>query len=150
MPTSQHRWPLWPWLVLTVAGVTITAGAAIVGAATSSDGGSAVPVTTRITVTATQFVTATVTATVTVSPPPAGGPAAELTDGLHEVGVDVLPGRYETAGPSGTNTGGCYWTRSSKGGGIIDNGVVRGPGTLTVLANELVETTGCQPWRLVG
>ncbi len=109
MSTSQPRWPLWPWAVLTAAGVVITAVAAVVGTATRNDtGGEQLP--TRITVTATQLVTTTINVTITVAPPP-DHPA---------------------------------------GGGVIDNGVINGPGTLTINANELVETAGCQPWQKVG
>lgn len=148
MPTSQHRWPLWPWLVLTVAGVVITAVAAIVGATATGDSeGEALGP--RVTVTATEYQTSVVTETVTVAPPP-GTPTDALLDGLHRVGVEVNPGIYQTTGPSGTNAGGCYWTRTDAGGGIIANGVVTGPGTITINAEELVETTGCQPWQKVG
>lgn len=146
--TPKHRWPVWPWLVLTVAGVVITTVAAFVGTAASS-GSAPDPAAARVTVTATQFETTTITATVTVSPPPPSGPAAELADGLHAVGVDVQPGTYQTPGPSGTNAGGCYWSRTDTRGRLIDNGVVNGAGVLTVNANELVETAGCQPWQKV-
>jgi hypothetical protein len=148
MPSSQRRWPLWPWLVLTVAGLVVTVTAAIVGTATSSESAADQPPS-RVTVTATQFLTTSVNVTVTVPPPPAV-PAAALLDGIHEVGVDVQPGVYQTTGPSGTNAGGCYWTRTDGEGGLIDNGVISGPGTLTINANELVETAGCQPWQKVG
>lgn len=148
MSTPQPRWPLWPWAVLTAAGVTITAVAAIVGTATSDESGAG-QATTAITVTATQLVTTTVKVTVTVTPPP-DQPATALLDGIHKVGIEVEPGIYQTTGPSGTNAGGCYWTRTDSGGGVIDNGVVNGPGTITVNTNELVETAGCQPWQKVG
>jgi hypothetical protein len=138
---------VWPWLVLTVAGVGVTVVAAIVGTAAGSDP-SAEPTAAKVTVTATEFQTNTITATVTVAPPPAT-PSAALLDGLHRVGVEVQPGVYQTIGPSGTNAGGCYWTRTDIGGGIIDNGVEAGPSTITVTANELVETEGCQPWQKV-
>lgn len=148
MPTSKPRWPLWPWVVLTASGVMITAVAAVVGTAVSSERtGEQPPV--RVTVTATQFQTTTVNVTVTVSPPP-GQPGTVLLDGIHRVGIDVVPGIYQTTGPSGTNAGGCYWSRTDLQGGIIENGVIAGPGTLTIMANELVETAGCQPWQKVG
>ncbi len=148
MTTSEHRWPVWPWLVLTVAGVVVTGVAAIVGTTTSGDNAAdAAPVT--VTVTATQVQTSTVKMTVTVTPPPEV-PATALLDGIHTVGVEVQPGVYQTTGPSGTNAGGCYWTRSDGTGGVIENGVITGPGTLTIQLNELVETAGCQPWQKVG
>lgn len=146
---TQHKWPWWPWAVLTAAGVAITAVAAIVGTATSTDGGEAEQLPTRVTVTATVFDTTTVKVTVTVAPPP-DQPGRALLDGIHRVGAEVEPGIYQTVGPSGTNEGGCYWTRTDSGGGVIDNGVITGPGTLTIAANELVETVGCQPWQKVG
>ena len=148
MTTSDRRWPVWPWLVLTVAGVVVTVVAAIVGAAANSDD-AADSASTRVTVTATQFQTSTVQVTVTVAPPPEI-PATTLLDGIHTVGADVQAGIYQTTGPSGTNAGGCYWTRSDGEGGLIENGVITGPGTLTVSLNELVETAGCQPWQKVG
>jgi hypothetical protein len=148
MSTSQRRWPVWPWVVLTVAGVAVTAVAAVVGTAASSEQGADEPPQ-RVTVTATQFQTTTVNVTITVTPPPAV-PATALLDGIHRVGVEVEPGIYQTTGPSGTNSGGCYWTRTDTTGGIIDNGVITGPGTLTIGPNELVETAGCQPWQKVG
>ncbi len=148
MTTSEHRWPVWPWLVLTVAGVVVTGVAAIVGTTTSRDNAAdSAPVT--VTVTATQVQTSTVKVTVTVTPPPEV-PATALLDGIHTVGVEVQPGVYQTTGPSGTNAGGCYWTRSDGTGGVIENGVITGPGTLTIELNELVETAGCQPWQKVG
>jgi hypothetical protein len=148
MTTSDHRWPVWPWLVLTVAGITVTTVAAIVGTSAGTDE-AADPAAARVTVTATEFETTTVEVTVTVAPPPEV-PATALLDGLHTVGVEVQAGIYQTTGPSGTNAGGCYWTRTDDAGGLIDNGVVEGPGTLTVYRDETVETTGCQPWQKVG
>ena len=146
--TSDHRWPWWPWLALTVAGVVVTVVAAIVGsAASTSESADTSPI--RVTVTATQVQTSTVKVTVTVAPPPEV-PATALLDGIHTVGPDVQPGIYQTTGPSGTNAGGCYWTRTDGGGGLIENGVITGPGTLTVTLNELVETAGCEPWQKVG
>jgi hypothetical protein len=150
MPTSsQPKWPLWPWAVLTGAGVAITVVAAIVGTAAGSGSGAAEQPATRVTVTATKIQTSTVKITITVAPPP-GEPEKALLDGIHRVGVEVEPGVYQTTGPSGTNEGGCYWTRTNSGGGLIDNGVINGPGTLTIAVNELVETAGCQPWQKVG
>jgi hypothetical protein len=148
MPTSQPKWPLWPWVVLTVAGLLITAVAAVVGTAVNSESAADQPPV-RVTVTATEIRTSTISVTVTVPAPP-DQPGKALLDGIHRVGAEVEPGVYQTTGPSGTNAGGCYWTRTDGEGGLIDNGVISGPGTLTINANELVETAGCQPWQKVG
>jgi hypothetical protein len=148
MAKSDRRWPVWPWLVLTVAGVVVTVVAAIVGTAASTNE-TADSASARVTVTATQIQTSTVKVTVTVAPPPEV-PATALLDGIHTVGTDVQAGIYQTTGPSGTNAGGCYWTRTDATGGLIENGVITGPGTLTVNLDEFVETAGCQPWQKVG
>ncbi len=143
---NGHRWPLWPWLVLTVAGVVVTAVAAIVGTVAGSDSTDGEPpAATRVTVTATQFETKTVTETVTATP--SSGPLPEFSDGLFQVGVDVQPGTYRTEGPNGSNEGGCYWSRTSPRGDLIENGVVNEPGTVTIQSGERIDTAGCLPWR---
>lgn len=146
---TGHRWPLWPWLVLTVAGVVVTAVAAIVGTvASSSSSDGEPPAATRVTITATQFETKTVTETVTATPPP--GPKSQFSDGLFIVGVDVQPGTYRTEGPNGRNAGGCYWSRSDAGGEVIQNGRVNEPGSVTVRKGERIDSAGCLTWRRAG
>lgn len=146
---TGRRWPLWPWLVLTVAGIVVTAVAAIVGTTAGSGAQeSEPPAATRVTVTATQFETRTVTQTVTAPPP--SGPRSEFSDGLFEVGIDVQPGTYRTEGPDGTNDGGCYWSRSGPRGDVIDNGVVNEPGAVTVRQGERIDSAGCLPWKRAG
>jgi hypothetical protein len=145
-----HRWPLWPWLVLTVAGLVVTAVAAIVGTVASrADPEEGAPAAApRVTVTATQFETRTVTETVTEKPPP--GPVSEFADGLFVVGVDVQPGTYRTDGPNGSNSGGCYWSRTGARDDVIANGVLNKPGTVTVQKGERIDSAGCRPWRRTG
>ena len=141
-----HRWPLWPWLVLTVAGVVVTGVAAIVGTVAGTDSSeNTPPATPRVTVTATQFETKTITQTVTAPPP--SGPLSEFSDGLFRVGTQVQPGTYKTDGPNGKNAGGCYWSRSAPSGDVIQNGVVNEPGTITVRPGETIDSAGCLPWR---
>jgi hypothetical protein len=142
-----RRWPIWPWLVLAVAGGVITAVAAIFGTVSTEDSATTPPAA-QTTLTVVRVETSTVTATVTVAAPHAG-PATQLVNGLHQVGVNVVPGTYRTTGPDGTNGGGCYWTRTSATtGDLLDNGVLSGPGTITIAQDELVETAGCRPWAL--
>lgn len=143
----ERRWPLWPWLVLTIAGIGITAVAAIVGAVVDSDADTAEePAPTTVTVTAIQIQPSTVTKTVTATSP--SGPVAEFDDGVFEVGVDVLPGTFRTDGPDGTNVTGCYWSRIAPSGDIIANGVLNRPGTVTMNDGDRFDTAGCQPWHL--
>lgn len=144
----KRRWPIWPWLVLAVAGAVVTAVAAVFGTVSGDDPDVTRAAAGQTTLTVVQVETSTVTATVTVAAPPAG-PAVQLVNGLHQVGVNVVPGTFRTAGPDGANGGGCYWTRSSTTtGDVLDNGVVSGPGTITLALDELVEIAGCQPWAL--
>jgi hypothetical protein len=144
----QRRWSLWPWITLVVAGLFVATVAAVISNAARSPGGVR-PVATEPPQTVTETVTKTVTATVTVtvSPSAPATPAAEFGDGSHVVGLNVAPGAYRTAGPSGTNASGCYWARrKGNGSGVVEFGVVSGPGTITVNAGELVESDGCQVW----
>lgn len=144
---TKRRWPIWPWLVLTVAGIVVTAAAAIVGTLASSDADEDTPpATARVTVTATQFETRTVTETVTASPP--ARPVSEFANGLFKVGVDVNPGTYRTDGPDGRNAGGCYWSRTDSSGDVVENGVINEPGAVTVAQGETIDSAGCLPWRL--
>jgi hypothetical protein len=144
-----RRWPLWPWLVLTVAGVVVTGVAAIVGTtAGSTASGDAPPAAVRVTITATQFETKTITSTVTAKPP--SGPLAEFGDGLFLIGVDVQPGTYKTDGPDGSNSGGCYWSRTDTRGTVIQNDVINEPGSVTVKKGERMDSAGCLPWLRAG
>ena len=143
-----RRWPIWPWLVLAVAGVVVTAVAAIFGTVSGADPAGPRPVAAgQTTLTVVRVETSTVTATVTVAAPPVG-PAVQLVNGLHQVGVNVVPGTFRTPGPDGSNGGGCYWSRSTTSGEFVDNGVLSGPGTITIALDELVEIAGCRPWAL--
>lgn len=70
-------------------------------------------------------------------------------DGLFEVGKDIKPGTYHTAGPSSTGSGDCYWARlaSNDTTNIIDNGNEAGPATVVIQNNDaFFETSGCQSW----
>lgn len=143
----KRRWPIWPWLVLAVAGAVVTAVAAIFGTVSDENTDGTRSAAGQSTLTVVRVETSTVTATVTVAAP-AAGPAVQLVNGLHQVGVNVVPGTFRTPGPDGTNGGGCYWSRSTTTGDLVDNGVLSGQGTITLAPDELVEIAGCQPWAL--
>jgi hypothetical protein len=88
-------------------------------------------------------------------PPKPAGPAATMTGGMYEVGVDVQPGQYKTPGPSESDLVGlCYWARLKDDTGefdaIISNGNVQGPGSVTISAGEFFEATGECAWSKVG
>lgn len=145
--SPKRRWPIWPWLVIAVAGAVVTAVAAIFGTVSGNEPEVTPVAAGQTELTVVRVETSTVTATVTVAAPPAG-PAVQLVNGLHQVGVNVVPGTFRTAGPDGSNGGGCYWSRTTTDGEFVDNGVLSGQGTLTIALGQLVEITGCQPWAL--
>lgn len=66
-------------------------------------------------------------------------------DGVYEVGVDIKPGRYKTAGAPG-----CYYAvlNSSDTTDIADNNNIDGPATVTVRQGQYLELSGCDDWVL--
>jgi hypothetical protein len=93
---------------------------------------------------------ATPTAT-TASPPAPAGPKTSFGDGTHEVGVDIVAGKYRTTVPGSSNN--CYWERvkglSGQFTDIIANGNAE-PGTplvVTISASDKGFTSrGCGTW----
>jgi hypothetical protein len=86
--------------------------------------------------------------TVTAQPPQAA--AAITEDGTYEVGVDIKPGKYKSAGGDG-----CYWARMSSLDGdldsIITNNISDGPQTVTIKKSDKAFTTErCGEWRKAG
>lgn len=71
-----------------------------------------------------------------------------VSDGIHEVGVDIDPGQYKTDGPDGERP--CYYKRSSddSGDSIIDNNSTKGPGSFTTNEGEFLELNGGCTWEL--
>lgn len=73
--------------------------------------------------------------------------ADSVGQGVFEVGVDVKPGKYRTAGPDGSNSVGCYyaWMASSDAGSrILDNNIVKGPAVVTLKSGQFFENATCQ------
>lgn len=68
-----------------------------------------------------------------------------FTDGTYEVGKEIKPGRYRTAG----RVSDCYWERSTGGGDTIANDFVtnapRGV-TVTTRKGEGFKSEGCGSW----
>jgi hypothetical protein len=87
----------------------------------------------------------------TVAAPP---PSTDIPgDGVFEIGTDVKPGKYHTAGPSGDNPVGCYYAYTKADGTIVDNNIVNGPATITILSSRVglsFESSACQTWTKVG
>lgn len=161
VPKPRRRW-LWAAGIVAAFFVGLGAGSTT---AVGTERDTAAPAPRTVTVTAPppapQTYTRTAPAPVTVTAePPAPvtvtaepGPTATLSNGVYEVGVDVQPGRYKTDGPTGS-LGMCFWSRNKNDSGdfdaIITNGIVEGPGSLTINAGEFVEISGDCAWNLVG
>lgn len=110
-----------------------------------------------VTAPAAPAATATTVVTVTAQPPAPAQPAGPATtiggNGRYEVGVDMAPGKYKTAGPADDVIKNCYWERNNGGdglGSIIANDNTQGPATVTVKQGEFFKVSGCQEWTKVG
>jgi hypothetical protein len=73
-------------------------------------------------------------------------------DGLFAVGVDIRPGRFQTAGPSGGNPVGCYYAilNSPDTSEIATNNITKGPAIVDLSAGKYFETQSCQQWQRIG
>lgn len=66
-------------------------------------------------------------------------------NGVWEVGVDIQPGKYKTAGSAD-----CYWKKGDPTGEIIDNEIVHGPATVIIEPSVFTFTSNrCGTWTLV-
>jgi hypothetical protein len=73
-----------------------------------------------------------------------------ISDGMHEVGVDVKAGQYKTSVPEGAS---CYWERSrdDSGDSTIANELQDGPArqSVTIKKGEFFKTEDCGTWKRV-
>nr|WP_090277520.1 hypothetical protein [Mycolicibacterium komanii]CRL72087.1 lipoprotein [Mycolicibacterium komanii] len=91
------------------------------------------------------------TDTTAPGPPAAPGPppAAPLTaidkDGTYQVGTEIVPGTYASAGP--IDGGACYWKRVNDDQ-VPDNALTKKPQVVRIEATDTAFTTrDCQPWQ---
>lgn len=71
---------------------------------------------------------------------------SKIGSGLHEVGVDVQPGKYKTSGPDGSNMAGCYYAWKTSFGAdadIIDNELTDGKATVVLKKGQFFEVDSC-------
>lgn len=85
------------------------------------------------------------------APPAQSGPLTTFSDGTYEVGVDIEPGRYKTAGPDKSDLlPMCYWERAKDDSGtfrsIIANDNLQGPGSVSVKQGEFLKVSGGCTW----
>lgn len=138
-------------------GAAVLGGLIVVSVVANSGGGStSAPVARPATATAAPagpaFTYTPAPAPARVTTPAAAPEPTGITEGTYEVGADVAPGKYKTAGPD-SGSGHCYYARlkNSDGFNIIDNDLKEGPMSVTIKASDYeFETNGCQPWIKVG
>ncbi|MGK2948639.1 MAG: hypothetical protein ACSLFP_08705 [Acidimicrobiales bacterium] len=67
-------------------------------------------------------------------------------NGVWEVGVDIQPGKYKTAGSDS-----CYWSKNTASGDIIDNDLPSGPSTVVIEPSVFTfSSQRCGEWTKVG
>ncbi|OBK78738.1 hypothetical protein [Mycobacterium sp. 1274761.0] len=77
------------------------------------------------------------------APPP--GPLTSFGDGTYQVGTQILPGVYQSAGP--VEGGVCYWKRTN-GQGTLANAMSKQPQTVQIQAGDTTfKTSQCQDWQ---
>ncbi|GFG48812.1 hypothetical protein [Mycolicibacterium agri] len=77
--------------------------------------------------------------------PPPPGPLTSFGDGTYEVGTQILPGVYQSAGP--VEGGVCYWKRVNADG-IAENAMTKKPQTVAIQPGDTAFTTNeCQDWQ---
>ncbi|OBJ85369.1 hypothetical protein [Mycobacterium asiaticum] len=82
------------------------------------------------------------------APAPAAAPKTTIDhDGIYNVGTDIAPGTYSSAGPVGNGT--CYWKRTANpDGALIDNAMTKKPQVVQIEpTDKTFKTSGCQPWQ---
>jgi hypothetical protein len=80
----------------------------------------------------------------------APAPKESFADGLYVVGTVFPAGVYTTEGPSRSS---CYYawlTSTGSDADIIDNNIIDGPVTVTLVDGEVFESSGCSTWFKVG
>jgi hypothetical protein len=80
---------------------------------------------------------------------PGAGPKTTIDkDGTYNVGSDIVPGTYSSAGPVGNGT--CYWKRmGNPDGALLDNSLSKKAQVVAIQATDKAfKTDGCQPWQL--
>ena len=79
---------------------------------------------------------------------PAGGPKTTIDhDGVYNVGTDIVPGVYTSAGPVGSGV--CYWKRlGDDAKQPLDNAMSKKPQIVKIdPTDKTFKTDGCQAWQ---
>ncbi|MCJ1705643.1 MULTISPECIES: hypothetical protein [unclassified Rathayibacter] len=79
--------------------------------------------------------------------------ANSFGNGTRVIGQGIAAGTYTTTGPTGANPVGCYYAWKSGTGSdaeIVNNNIVQGPATVTLVDGEIFESTSCANWTKAG
>jgi hypothetical protein len=81
-------------------------------------------------------------------PAPPAPPASSITkDGQYQVGKDLAPGNYASAGPVADGT--CSWRRADASGTTVDSAISKKAQVVTIAPTDATfKTRGCQNWSL--
>lgn len=85
--------------------------------------------------------------------PAAAAPAGQIGEGTYEVGPEIAPGKYKSAGAKPSAFQLCTWTVKGSDGKVIDLGSAGGEAEqqlVTLKAGQVFESSGCHPWVKVG
>ena len=142
-PKKRFGWPT----VIVTAVVALSLGGIVGGIVGGSGDGTATTAEPNATVTVTETAD---DESASKAPSPKKTtepePKSTISDGIHEVGVDVKAGQYKTSVPEGAF---CYWERS-RGDPISDStsSYKEGPAHLSVTLKkgESFETEDCGTW----
>jgi len=80
----------------------------------------------------------------------APAPKEDFGNGLYVVGTVFPAGVYTTEGAEGSS---CYYawlTSTGSDADIIDNNIIDGPVTVTLVEGEVFESSGCKTWIKIG
>lgn len=153
-PTPPTR-PKWFRTTLLIIGFVAAFVVGVAAGAGTDSGSTSARETVTVRVPAPDGEAPAETAAAEKPPAKPAGPATTMSSGMYEVGVDVQPGQYKTAGPESDQYGiGCYWARHKNDSGefdaLIANDNLDGPGSVTVKAGEFVELSGNCTWTKAG
>lgn len=146
---GARRGRAWPWILLAVGLVLVACTAVAVASALlqeTKDPGWTVGA-------ASPTASTPASAPSAGSPAAAAGPATKIEEGTYEVGPEVAPGKYKSAGAKPSAFQLCAWTVKGSDGKVIDLGTANGEAEqqlVTLKAGQVFESSGCHTWTKVG
>lgn len=147
-PPQRKPTPTWAVVLLAVGGVLLAF--CILGVAGIALRGSEDP---GWTVQPSSSTSAPAPAKASAATPAAAAPAGQIGEGTYEVGPEVAPGKYKSAGAKPSAFQLCTWTVKGSDGKVIDLGSANGETEqqlVTLKAGQVFESSGCHPWVKVG